>query len=222
MRYEIRPLGPWVGATTPERHSSRRFRAPWSSTLDLLGTETELLGATLVVLQVDVTARDVRRDGMLRSGARVGFPGVRVSFDSRHGPLTYATDAYEQQYSVDPPAWQANIRAIALALEALRAVDRYGVSRSGEQYRGWSALPAGSPAGQMSADDAARLLAGYADGITAAQVLADPDARARAFKQAARRHHPDFGGEPEVFARLTGARDLLDATAHLNGGGGRG
>ena len=34
-----------------------------------------------------------------------------------------------------------NLRAIALALAALRAVERYGVTRRQEQYKGWAELP---------------------------------------------------------------------------------
>lgn len=143
MRYEIRPLGTWTDPVTKNRASSSRFRASWQSTLDLLARETEMLGAPLVVMQIDVTEGDLRRDGMLRAGAKVNFPGVRVSFDSKHGPLTYATDAYDRQYSGDMPGWQANVRALALALEALRAVDRYGVTKRGEQYCGWLAIEAG-------------------------------------------------------------------------------
>lgn len=211
MRYEIRPLGPWVGPVNRNPASAYRFRAPWKSTLELLGRETELLGARLVVLRIDVVDGDIRLDGMLRANARVRFQGVQISFDSRYGPLTYATDAYDY--------WQANVRAIALALEALRAVDRYGVTRRGEQYTGWAALPVGSPAGQMSADDAARLLAGYAEDVTAEQVLADPGARARAYKQGAARLHPDRGGDPAAFARLSSARELLDLVDEQSGGG---
>lgn len=207
QRYEIRPLVGWVGTKTRDRKSSAVFRAKWTDTLDLLGRETELLGARLVVIQIDVTDGDIRRDGMLRANARVGFPGVKVAFDSKHGPLTYATDEYAD--------WQSNVRAIALALQALRAVDRYGVSKSGEQYRGWNALPAGSPNGQMSADQAARYLASFADGFTAAEILDDADARARAYKRAAQFTHPDRGGDGEAFTKLTEARDLLDATADL-------
>jgi hypothetical protein len=209
QRYEIRSLVGWVGQITKPsaRQSGSAFRAPWPATLDLIGRETRLLGARLVVIQVDVTDAEIRRDGMLRANAKVGFPGVKVSFDSKHGPLTYATDEYAH--------WKANVRAVGLSLQALRAVDRYGVSKSGEQYRGWTALPAGSPAGQMSADDAARLLAGYAEGVTAEQILADPEVRALAYKRGARRTHPDHGGDPAAFARLTAARDLLNSATDL-------
>lgn len=192
MRYEIRPLGEWLGPITDSRHSSGRFKAAWSSTLDLLGRETEMLGATLVVIQVDVTDGELRRDGMLRANAKVGFPGVRVSFDSRYGPLTYATDAYEQRYHADPAGWQANVRAIALALEALRAVDRYGVTSSGEQYVGWQAIGATAAEPPMTA--------------VLAQKLIDSYGGHRAAKRAT---HPDAGGDAEQFRRVMEACRIL-------------
>lgn len=206
MNYTIRPLGEWLAPVTPAhlRQPAHRFTAPWQSTLDLLGRETSLLAAKLVVIQVDVTEGDLRRDGMLRANAKVAFPGVRVSFESKHGPLTYATDQYD--------GWKANTRAIALALEALRAVDRYGVSKSGEQYRGWLAI--GSGGQPMTADQAARFIAEHAGQPSDADpILTDPAARARAFKAAARRLHPDAGGNPEQFRQLVEARDLIDRLA---------
>lgn len=38
--------------------------------------------------------------------------------------------------------WQINLRAIALGLEALRKLDRYGITSRGEQYTGWRAIEA--------------------------------------------------------------------------------
>ncbi len=191
VRYEIRPLGTWTDKVTEDRASSARFRATWPSTLDLLQRETAALGADLVVLQIDVTDGDLRRDGMLRANARVNFPGVRVSFESRFGPLTYATDAYEQRYSNDPPAWQANVRALALALEALRAVDRYGVTKRGEQYRGWLAIAA-DPA-EMTREAAQTLLDSYG-GV----------------REAVKATHPDRpGGNRDAFEQVQEARRVL-------------
>lgn len=210
MRYEFRPLQHWDRPVTPARASSGRFRAEWKSTQELLGKEVEQLGGRLVVLQIDATEADLRLDGMLRSNAKVRFPGVRISFESIYGSLTYATDAYDRVYNQDPPGWQANIRAIALALQALRAVDRYGVTSSGEQYRGWSAISAHSTETTMTREQAADLLAGDpAVPATAADLIKDRNLVSTVFRRLARRHHPDYGGDPELFRRLIAARDLL-------------
>lgn len=212
----MRPLGPWLEPITQDRASSFRFKAPWIATLDLLSKETELLGAQLVVLQIDVREGDVRRDGMLRANAKVDFPGVRVSFDSVHGPLTYATDAYEQVYSGAPPGWQANIRAIALALGALRAVDRYGVTSRGEQYTGWRAIEAGPAAGQSfgSAEEAAHWLAEEAGHPTGGvRMLADPGYRREILRSVVMKHHPDRGGARADWDRYEAARQLVEESS---------
>lgn len=217
MEYIIRPLGVWLEPVTEDRRGAHLFKASWADTLTLLGYELERLGAYQAVFQIDVTEGELRRDGMLRAQAKVGFPGVRVSFTSIHGPLTYATDAYERQYGWSKlDGWQANIRAIALGLQALRAVDRYGVTRRGEQYRGWQALTA-QPAG-MTDEQAAEFIAHWADDpvrFTATTVLTDPAARDRAFKVAASKTHPDRTGDKDTLARLSAARAQLaklDAT----------
>jgi hypothetical protein len=48
-----------------------------------------------------------------------------------------------------------NSRSIGLELEALRAIDRYGITKQGEQYVGFKALPSGSLVG-VSAERGAR------------------------------------------------------------------
>ncbi len=210
MRYEIRPLGGWDRPITDPRTGSGTFRADWESTLDLLGREVELLGAQLVVVQIDAKDAELRRDGMLRSRVNVRFPGVKVSFESHHGPLTYTSDAYEPRWGGDPPGWQANVRAIALALQALRAVDRYGVSSRGEQYRGWTAITAGGRGATMSLEEAAALLAGGDHtALTKAQILAQPNLADTVYREAVKIYHPDRGGDPDLFDRLTRARERL-------------
>jgi hypothetical protein len=208
-RFSIRPLGLWDRPTTDPRASSSRFRASWDDTVRLLLNEVDQLDGSLVVIQIDADPSELRRDGMLRARARVGFPGVKVSFDSRHGPLTYATDAYEQRWGGDMAGWQANVRAIALALEALRAVDRYGVTHTGEQYRGWSAITAAPAEQELTVAEAARVLADVA-GVEPAS-LNTAEAATRAFRAAARTAHPDAGGNADVFRLISKARDVLIA-----------
>jgi hypothetical protein len=201
MRYETRPFpgGKWTDPETPER-TRAYFRAGWAHTLELLSRETAWLGAHLVVLQLDVTEGDLRRDGMLRANAKVGHPGVIVSFDSEHGPLRYVTDRFD--------FWQDNVRGIALALQYLRAVDRYGVSSRGEQYTGWRAIPA-PVNGFATVDDAVRWMRGKAGFPEGGRLDGAADLWAL-YRRLARRMHPDAGGDPADWDRLDRARQLLE------------
>lgn len=202
--YTVRPLDPWIGPRTkhPERS---RFRSTWKQTLAELSYELERLGATTWVLQLDVSDWDLRKDGGIRANARpAASEAVRVNFTARgKGPLTFACDRYDD--------WHDNVRAVAKTLEALRAVDRYGVATTGEQYRGWTAI-ASRPA-EMSREQAAEFIAHWA-GWTAdgdiALLLKDPDLLKNAYRDAARRCHPDVTGDDgDTMARLNNARDLL-------------
>lgn len=97
-----------------------------------------MLGAEAVVVKLALTERDIRRDGWPRRDARPAHPGVIIEFDSRHGWLRY----YDDQYTT----WQDNLRALALSLEALRALGRWGALR-GEQYVGSRPAIEAGPAG---------------------------------------------------------------------------
>lgn len=145
--YTVRPLQDLRGFTGAGETS--RFRTTWSDTLDLLESELEWINGRNVVLEVDVDARGVRNDGTLRADAKARSPRVRLAFDSAHGPMQFACDTYNHPgYNREGmrEAWQHNVRAIAMTLEALRAVKRYGAASSGEQYRGFAALPPGTGA----------------------------------------------------------------------------
>jgi len=217
VRLVFRPLAQWPGERTRARQG-HRFIATWSETLGVLEREVSHLARrpndAEVVLQVDAPESAMRLDGGIKANATVGEPGVVVSFESKHGPLRYATDTFTSAtvQGHHMPGWQANVRAIALGLEALRKVDRYGISKDGEQYRGWSQLPPGRPTGPaMTVEEAAQLLA--VEGLEDPRAWVDvmeggPDA---AFRMAAKRHHPDAGGNPDTFRRITTARDLLAA-----------
>lgn len=209
-RFAFRPLDGWDRELTDwsQQKSSFTFRATFADTLKLLDSELQALGAVEAVIQLALPDSAIRRDGLPRSGARPSHEGVALSFDSRHGPLRYATDTFD--------TWQANLRAIALRLEALRKVDRYGVARSGEQYAGWNALPAGDTGQPFTVEGAARFLAEHSGTPTDPShpafkdLLDNPDERVRAYRRAAQRLHPDTGGDPNLFRRLNEARDLLD------------
>ncbi len=138
MILNFRPLQkPWGQEITKVRRPRSTFKAPWSDTMTLLDRELSLLKASAVVLQIDVTEDMIRLDGLLRANTEPGFPGVRLIADTKVGTLSWQTDSCVW--------WRHNVRSIALGLEALRAVDRYGITEHGEQYKGWLAIEAGTP-----------------------------------------------------------------------------
>jgi hypothetical protein len=219
IEVRFRPFTTWPQAETDPR-TGAQFSASWSSTLALLDLELRALKAEDVVIETGHRKTDIRLDGWPKADARVPpMPGVILSFASKHGPLRYLTDQFDrggyQRGSGGMggswmPGWQANLRAIALGLEALRAVDRYGVSRRGEQYRGWNELPSGIPMEEaMSERDAAALL--FPDDPDWMLDIGDRELVGSQFRHLSKGVHPDApgGGDVEAFRRLARARDLL-------------
>lgn len=207
----FRPIQHWPGENTRNRRTSN-FSASWSSTLSLLDRELSQLGSKNVVIQVALDERDIRLDGYPRATARPAHPGVIVSLDSAYGPLSYPCDTYT--------SWQDNLRAVALALESLRAVDRYGVTKRGEQYTGWKQLPGGRPMpSAMTRTEAAGFVKKAADPDNRIPSLVKSLLEGRtvsidvAYKAAARKLHPDAGGSTEDFQRLQEAKRVLDGPA---------
>lgn len=135
MNITFRPLPVWPHRPTDPRQYGR-FETSYPRTLGLLEREVRFLGGEDITMGVGLREADIRLDGQPRANARAfGHPGVEISFNStEHGRLSYATDQYLD--------WQDNVRAIALSLEALRAVERWGVSK-GRQYAGFQLLTAG-------------------------------------------------------------------------------
>jgi hypothetical protein len=188
VKYTTRSLTTWDGPRTPadRRRSRWAFKAGWDDTLDLLDRELQHLGAREVVLEADFREQDLRLDGMPRSNARQPVdPAVRIAFDSKHGALVYAADTCA--------FWQHNVRSIALGLEALRAVDRYGISRRAEQYRGYRQIgggPAVVPDAPLDAAAAQRIVRRAAAPYPAEFDQVGADLRPL-FRYAKRNTHPD-------------------------------
>ena len=105
-----------------------------------------------------------------------------------------------EQFAAPCDRWnnlRDNARAIAKYLDAKRALDRYGVETIGTEFA-TQALPSGDETG----DAAPHQILGVS-----------PDADAEAIRDAARerkkKHHPDRGGDPETFKRVTRAERIL-------------
>jgi len=215
-----RSLDGWSGPRTRSPQRSR-FDASWDATWKLLMREASSLGASRVLILLDADATHFRRDGQLRAEAKLHSQAVVVVVDGKHGPIRLPCDRYDR--------WQDNIRAIALSLEALRSVDRYGVTRSSEQYRGWTALPPGSAPEAAdpwrTVEEAAVFLLRIVDedGIKGAVrcLLEDPGALSDVWREVVRRTHPDQGGDAAVMVRANRAKAFIDRSREAMAGGAR-
>lgn len=198
ISWQQRPIDHWPGELTRNRKHAP-FQAGWGTTTALLDKELRHLQAKAIVMLVAMDAKDFRIDGQPRANAKAQHPGVILTFDSKFGPLRYACDTFYD--------FADNVRAIALGLEALRKVERYGITKRGEQYTGWSALPPATAMGlPMSEDDAARVLADLSDSMFN---RFDRGEIEDAYRLAVKQHHPDVGGDADLFRRATEARDVL-------------
>lgn len=181
----VRPISTWPTTRTPASKRVRsQFSAPLSTTLDLLQRELRALRAHAVTAEIAIPAgeQNWRQDGRPRAGAQADHPGVVLAFRSPLVPgreLRYAADRFA--------TWESNLRAIALGLESLRRLERYGIANRGEQYAGWAQLPSGSMG--PNADRGRELIRKYGDLVTALKAT-----------------HPDHGGTDRDFADVMAAR----------------
>lgn len=179
---------------------------PLSRTLVDLTRELEQLKAKGVELLVAIPAGSTywRNDGKPRAGVTAEHPGVILSFEiPKVGRVSYPSDKYTR--------WEDNLRAIVLALEALRLVDRHGVARRGDQYRGYLAIEAAAaPAGFSTEGDALMFLAS----VTGLPYHDHPVAYL--VRRAQQKTHPDLpGGDAAKFQRVSLAEAKLRAEGLL-------
>lgn len=180
---------------------------PLTTTLRELDREMRELGAKGAELLVAIPAERFRLDGRPYANAVAEHPGIILSFEIPGvGHVSYPCDTFT--------TWEDNLRAVTLALEALRKVDRYGVTKRGEQYRGFLALEAtAAPAGFATADAALDWLITF---TTWAPYDPRESAPARAIlREAQRRAHPDHGGDSTTFQRVSLAEAKLREAGRL-------
>lgn len=174
MRAEWRPLPTWPYPDQDVQPS--RFDSTWTATLDLLEREIAAVDGQDPLIGIVAEPSQFTLGGQLRANAKVGHRGVEVSFTRAGRRLTFHTATFARLAD--------NLRAIALGLEALRKVDRYGITSGGEQYAGFAALEAGPI-------ERGRRLVEEAGSVEAAL----------------KRHHPDHGGHPRALQDVLAYRE---------------
>lgn len=206
MRLIYRPIERWPTATTP---AGQRIRAPFKvgfdRTVNDIKRELTHLATATAIIQLDLPEGRIRNDGLPYATATPASPRVIVSAETRWGWRHWPCDRFT--------AWQGNLRAIGLTLERLRLVDLYGVTQSGEQYRGFLALPApedGLPQIHTAEEAAAWLIDSAGGGYAVAELINHADRVQEVWKQAAMNTHPDRGGKPGHFERCRVALEVLN------------
>lgn len=225
--YTVRPISTDDGLGS--KRTASAFKVTWTQTLTLLEREVDMLNGKNLVIELDVLPGQLTNAGQLRATSKVRGNAVRVIFDSKHGQLTYGTNEFVRgatsywrdgdRHQTMQHDWQHNVYAIARSLEALRQVDRYGVSKRGEQYTGYAALPAGTGGialGGMTTDEArgAILNASSWAGRDDWAGWDDPHATAKLLRSARFSSHPDrHGGDQSAWDRVEQAARVLGLTS---------
>jgi hypothetical protein len=206
LNAHFKPIQQWSGPREQSRKCGT-FRADWLNTLDMLEYELGRLRAKDVVIQLEdpEAIKGIRNDGSYRMVSKSYFSskaGVVLTFESPKGSMSFPCDRYED--------WKDNVRAIALSLEALRAVDRYGVTRGNEQYRGWARLEApGNGNGKMDREQAAAFLGGLRNYPPHIILSWDSERIRQVCRDAKISNHPDHGGQHDIFVKIGQAEEVL-------------
>jgi len=181
MRADWRTLPAWPHPAAEKTRPSL-FRTSWERSLEKLAEEVERSGGDDLLISIVATPDQLSLAGRPRAGLKVLYRGVEVSFEREDQRVAFHVDAF--------PHLHDNIHAIALTLEALRAVDRYGATTGAEQYAGFAMLGAGA----VDPDHGRRLVEA-----------------AGSIKAALRVHHPDHGGNEVDFLDVDAYRKQVGA-----------
>jgi len=217
--WRTEPLTKWPEQLQREKGSRSvgPFRVGITKTEPFLERELYMISARNVILRTFHGEKDYRRDGGLRVDARAPIhPGVILEFEKPQ--LTEQGDIYYVKMRLPCDTyrdWADNLRAIAMVLEGLRMIDRHEVSQ-GAQYQGYLALP--PKPGELTIEEAAAFLAEQGEVAGAESTLLRFRSFAEtAYKVAAKRLHPDKGGDAEQFAKLEKSISMIRDQFSANG-----
>jgi hypothetical protein len=169
--------------TSPGAHQGSLFKTDTPRALNNLKRQLSLMGAKDIILSSNYTL------GM----ENPKDPGVCAYFQWSGLQLAIPCDRWRRICD--------NIQAIALTVEAMRGMERWGAKEMiRAMFTGFKALPAGEP------EEAWWKVLGVAHNAGAKEIR-------DAYVALAKKHHPDHGGSHEVFVKIVQALD----TARSNG-----
>jgi len=182
MTEEAYPLQWPTGYPRTERPISAQFNTSFAAARDAALREVRLLGAKNAVISSNVP---LRRDGLPYANTqKLNDNGVALYFYYNDKQLVLACDKW------NAPA--DNMQAIRKAVEAIRGLDRWGVSDMlNRAFTGFTALP------NAATKEWFQIL-GVSKSATKSEITT-------AYKMLAHIMHPDKGGSSESFQELNDA-----------------
>ncbi len=167
-----------------KRQGFQKDRLSVGDGLSRLTGELRRLGAGRTIISSNLQTRG---DGLpyANQGKMLADPGVAVYFHLKGQPRVLACDKWDSAAD--------NMAAIAGHIEAIRAVDRYGVGTLEQAFAGYTALPAQA--------------ASWFTVLEFDQPPASFDVVEKRFRELLQKHHPDRGGNAETMAKINAARD---------------
>lgn len=164
-------------------------RVSMANAVDFLQLELNRMGACKEMLSTNVS---VKLNGKPYSQqSQPNDPGAAVYFELNGKPVSLACDKWDRV--------EDNVWAIAKHIEALRGQERWGVGTMEQAFRGYMALPG---IGESSASEWWRTL-----GVP---INATPEQVKQAYRVLVQKHHPDKGGDPELFNRVQKAMERFE------------
>jgi hypothetical protein len=174
----------WPRTESGKRKSGTRFKnVTLAGALSGLQEEIRRLGGKSLVLSSNYTL----------GSTNPKEPGVVAYFDYGGKPVAMPCDYWNRL--------EANVRAIALTIEAMRGMERWGAKHMiTAMFAGFTALPA------RSGPSCWEVLGLKSDPLpTEKEVMA-------AYRNKAQTVHPDKGGSTDEFNDLSNAKDIALAT----------
>ncbi len=180
----------------------RRFRSQFKQSMDraqqFLHDEIKRIGGSELIVSTNIP---VRKDGMLYSdwmSRKIDDPGVAIYFKYKNRDILMCCDQYTA-------VWE-NVYALGKGIEALRGMERWGVSDFIERaFTGFTALPEKIVINQKSIWEILGLSFKPESTVQIHQ----------AYKQQVKKVHPDInGGSAVAFHELQQAYEI--ALSHFN------
>jgi hypothetical protein len=177
----------WPRTPPHERQSTARYKVSFAEARDRVVHSCKLLGAIEIVLSTNIP---LRRDGLPRMDiSEPTDAGVALYWVERKAgkptPRVIACDHWRKV--------RDNMRAIGLAVEALRALKRSGATQIADKaFTGFNALPANAGANSTPWRDV------FGPCTTR-------EALEHAYREASRSAHPDLGGSHERMIAVNAA-----------------